>query len=282
MIRVRLRWWLIFGLVGAASAATVSARSPIYQPPDDIVPIPLDATSIARGKHLVEAVAVCTICHGDDLGGKLAFDDPFLGHGYTANLTGGRGGIAGSYTVADWIRAIRYGVRPDGRAIAFMPSDHYNALSDADLGAVIAYARSVPPIDNERSSVELNPLARLFIGAGLFGEVNRTAMIDFSASRSPAQRDLGAYLVDVAGCSFCHGPELTGSQGPEPGAPPAPDLTAKGQLSRWTSTEFIMSIRNGVGADGHAINPKYMPWLGYRRMTDPELVAIWQFAGHPQ
>jgi mono/diheme cytochrome c family protein len=270
----------LLGLVGVASVLFVSTRDRIYRPPADAVPIPTDTGSIARGKHLVEAVAVCTICHGDDLAGKLAFDDPFLGHGYTANLTRGRGGIGNRYQAADWIRSIRYGVRPDGSGIAFMPSDHYNAISDADLGAMIAYLRSVPPVDNERTSVELNPWARLLIAAGLFGQVNRTALIDLSTPRTRAPRDAGEYLADVGGCSFCHGPGLAGSQGPEPGAPAAPNLTGDGSLRQWTLAEFITSMRNGLADDGHAINPKYMPWQGYRKMTDPELAAIWRFAGH--
>ena len=274
------RWCIVLAVAGFIGAAIWSMREPIYHPPDDVIAIPTGADAIVRGKHLVDAVAVCTICHGDDLGGKLAFDDPFLGHGYTANLTGGRGGIGRRYDTSDWIRAIRYGVRPDGTGIAFMPSDHYNAISDADLGAVIAYVKSVPAVANERTSVELNFMARLLIGTGLFGEGNRTAIIDFAAPRSRMQPDAGAYLVDVGGCSFCHGRDLTGSQGPEPGAPPAPNLTASGPLQRWTSTEFMMSIRNGLASDGHAIDPKYMPWLGYRRMTDQELIDIWRFAGH--
>lgn len=268
------------GLAGLFGVVLALQSSRTYRPPDDHVPIPTDAASIAYGKHLVEAVAVCTICHGDDLGGKLAFDDPFLGHGYTANLTGGRGGVGRRYAERDWVRSIRYGVRPDGHGIAFMPSDHYNQISDPDLGAIVAYLLVLPPVDNERTAVELNPLARLLIALGAFGEVNRTARIDFSAPRAPPSSDRGAYLVAVGGCTFCHGLHLTGSQGPEPGAPPAPDLTAGGRLRLWSLADFSASIRNGIGADGHAINPRYMPWLGYRSMTDAELAAIWRFAGH--
>jgi mono/diheme cytochrome c family protein len=257
-----------------------SPRSRLYHPREDQVPIPSDANSIARGKHLVEAVAVCTICHGENLGGKLAFDDPFLGHGYTANLTRGQGGIAARYSATDWVRSIRYGVRPDGRGIIFMPSDHYNRLSDQDLGAIIAYLLSLPAVDNLRTSVELNPLAGLLIDVGVFGEVIPTARIDFDASRTRAEEDPGAYLVDVGGCTFCHGPRLTGGQGPEPGAPAAPDLTANGPLKHATFAAFAQSMRSGVGANGRAIEPKYMPWLGYRHMTDEELAAIWRFCGH--
>ena len=268
---------LIVVTAGVFLVALGSPRSRIYQPPEDPIPIPTDAGSIARGKHLVEAVAVCTICHADNLGGKLAFEDNFLGRGYTANLTSGRGGVGRTYSTADWVRSIRYGVRPNGRGIIFMPSDYFNRISDADLGAMIAYLQSLPPVDNERTAVEINPAARLMIDLGMFGDVVRAARIDFHAPRPPPPSDPGAYLVALGGCTFCHGPHLTGGQGPEPGAPSGPDLTASGQLSRWSLADFVATMRNGVDPAGHPIEPKYMPWLGYRNMTDDELRSIWLY-----
>ncbi len=253
-----------------------TGRHRIYHPPNDEITIPNDAASLAHGKHLVEAVAVCTICHGDNLGGKLAFEDHFLGRGYTANLTRGRGGIGARYTTADWVRSIRFGVRPDGRGIIFMPADYYNVMSDADLGAVIAYLQSLPAVDNERTRVELNFVARLLIDFGLFGEVIRAARIDYLKPLSSRSDGSGAYLVTLAGCTFCHGERLSGGQGPEPGAPSGPDLTRYGALSGWTEADFAKTLRTGVTKSGHLINPKYMPWLGYRRMSDAEIKLIWQ------
>jgi mono/diheme cytochrome c family protein len=267
-------------LIGAAAVALLvlgSPRNRIYRPPDDRILIPSDSASIARGKHLVEAVAVCTICHGENLGGKLAFQDSFLGRGYTANLTSGRGGVGRTYSDADWVRSIRYGVRPDGRGIIFMPSDYFNRITDADLGAMIAYLKSLAPVDNERTAVEINFAPRLMIDLGMFGDVVRAARIDFHPPRPPSPSDPGAYLVQLGGCTFCHGPNLTGGQGPEPGAPGGPDLTASGPLSRWSLADFVATMRNGVDPAGHPIKPKYMPWLGYRNMTDDELQSIWLY-----
>jgi mono/diheme cytochrome c family protein len=267
-------------LLGAALILVVEINSPrnrTYRPPEDKIVVPTDAASIARGQHLVEAVAVCTICHGDDLGGKLAFEDAFLGRGYTANLTSGRGGVGQTYSDADWIRSIRYGVRPDGRGIIFMPSDYFNRISDADLGAIIAYLRGLRPVDNERTAVEINLPARILIDLGVFGDVVRAARIDFHASRLAPPSDPGAYLVALGGCTFCHGPHLTGGQGPEPGAPGGPDLTSTGPLSRWSLAEFVATMRTGITPEGHAIAPKYMPWLGYRHMTDEELRSVWLY-----
>ena len=268
---------ILLGLAGIVLLEMGSSRNRTYRPPEDDIPIPTDAASIARGGHLVEAVAVCTICHGDNLGGKLAFEDAFLGRGYTANLTGGRGGVGRYYSNADWVRSIRYGVRPDGRGIIFMPSDYFNQISDADLGAMIAYLQSLPPVDNDRTAVEINFTARLMIDLGIFGDVVRAARIDFRARRPPPTADPGAYLVAVGGCTFCHGPQLTGGQGPEPGAPGGPDLTSGGPLSRWSLADFVATMRLGLNPEGHPIQPKYMPWLGYRNMTDDELRSIWQY-----
>ena len=267
-------------IVVAAALLAVALRWPdrTYRPPQETITVPADPASIARGQHLVKAVAVCIVCHGDDLGGKLAFDDPLLGHGYTANLTAGRGGIGKRYTVQDWVRSIRYGVRPDRTAIQFMPSDHYNTISDADLGAMIGYLTQLPSIDNERTHVELNPVARVLMAVGLFGEVNRTARIDFAHPRSGFSPDEGAYLTQIAGCTFCHGSQLEGGQGPEPGAPAAPNLMGTDPLRAITKADFVRSLRQGIAMDGHMIEPKYMPWLGYRYMTDPELTSIWQHA----
>lgn len=278
----RFQWLAAAVLLFVAVAGIVYWRistSPLnrlYNAPNDPITIPTDAASVARGKHLVEAVAVCTICHGANLGGKLAFSDSFLGRGYTSNLTAGRGGIGKSYADADWIRSIRYGVRPDGRGIPFMPSDYFNKLTDSDTGAIIAYLKSLPPVDNERTHVEIKLPARILISLGVFGDLVRAAKIDF---RAPPQMpyDEGGYLVEIGGCTFCHGIGLTGGQGPEPGAPRGTDLTATGPLSRWSFSNFRDTMRNGVDPRGHAIDPKFMPWLGYRNMTDGELNAVWRY-----
>ena len=146
-----------------------------------------------------------------------------------------------------------------------------------DTGAIIAYLKSLPPVDNTRTRIEINFPARLLIDIGVFGDLVRVAKIDFRAQRPKPPNNEGKYLIDVGGCTFCHGLDLAGGQGPEPGAPAGTDLTRGGPLSRWSLSGFTSTMRNGVDPAGHAIDPKYMPWLGYRNMTDAELQAIWQY-----
>ena len=50
-----------------------------------------------RGRHLAGAVAQCTFCHGEDLGGRAMADDPWVGRLHASNLTTGRGGVARHY-----------------------------------------------------------------------------------------------------------------------------------------------------------------------------------------
>lgn len=262
---------VVVRLVWVPSARTAHYAVPRPSP----VAIPADFRAIARGKHLAESVAVCTLCHGDDLGGRLAFEHPLLGRGYTPNLTRGRGGIGADYEVTDWVRALRHGVDRSGRGLLFMPVDHYRHLRDEDLGAMIAYFNSLPPVDNSSPGLELTAIARLMIDLGLSGEVVRAAKIDHAAPPPVPPVQEGAYLVQLGGCTFCHGADLAGGQGLEPGAPPGPNLTRSGRLTSRAYGAFVAAMRTGAAADGHAIDPRFMPWQGYRRMSDEELRAVW-------
>src|SRR5690606_30225998 len=107
------------------------------------------SATIARGAHLASALGKCADCHGDGLGGNVMVDDPALGRLSAPNLTRGRGGVTADFAMADWDRAIRHGVRPDGTGLVVMPSEDYAALTDADLAALVGYLRQLPPVDRE-------------------------------------------------------------------------------------------------------------------------------------
>src|SRR5215469_1917095 len=109
--------------------------------------IPRDAASIARGHHLAFAITKCLDCHGQGLGGKIFVDVPPF-RLVAPNLTRGVGGVGATLTDADFARAIRDGVAPDGHGLYVMPSADFTHLSDADVADIIAYVKSVPPVDN--------------------------------------------------------------------------------------------------------------------------------------
>jgi mono/diheme cytochrome c family protein len=244
------------------------------------VAVSTDPATIAQGAH-VAVIRGCADCHTETLGGQIFIDEAPLMRLSASNLTGGRGGVGGSYTVEDWVRAIRHGIGPDGKPLLFMPSHEFAILSDADLGALIAYIRQVPPVDNELPANSVRPLGRFLFATGRLPLV-AAELIDHGAVR-PAPptpgptADYGAYLA--TGCAGCHGETYSGGPipGAPPGTPPAKNITpdpATG-IGRWTEADFFRALREGKRPDGSDIHP-FMPWRLTSRMTDDEIRALWQ------
>lgn len=243
-----------------------------------------DPETVARGRHLGEAVAQCAFCHADDLSGRALADDPWVGRIWAPNLTPGRGGLSAGDTDADLARAIRDGIALDGRSVRLMPSDHFRALGDADLAAIIAWLRSVPPVDSEHPASAAGPLTRLALVTGLAPELLAAERIDHDAPPPPAPAPgetaaYGSYLVGVGICRVCHHDDLKGGLHPLalPGEPPPSDLTAAGPLSDWSEAEFVQTMRSGTTPDGRPLDAEYMPWPRYAQMSDPELLAVWAY-----
>ena len=239
-----------------------------------------DPAQIARGQHLVTAVTKCVDCHTADLSGKLFIDGGPFATIYASNLTGGKGGVLASYTDAQLEAAIRHGVRRDGRGLMVMPSDEYANLSDEDVSAIIAYLRSLRPVDREQPSSKLGPVGRALMTAGALPLIP-AARIDHDAARQPVPpagptREYGQYLVSVGGCRGCHGPNLVGGPSPEPGAPAAANITPAGPIGQWSEADFNRAIRTGTRPDGSKLKD-FMPWRSMSRHTDDELHAIWLY-----
>lgn len=248
-------------------------------------PAPLSAAGEAvtteRGRHAA-TIRGCLDCHGDTLGGRVFLDDPMIGRFVASNLTRGKGGIGASYTDEDWVRAIRHGVRPNGRALLVMPSDEFSVLSDADVASVIAYIKSVPSVDNvlPQSAVSLTGRAIMTLDRDV--AVLSAERIDHGAARVPAPpvgvtREYGRYLA--SSCLSCHGPTLSGGKipGVPPGWPPAGNLTPEPgtAITRWSEEGFAATLRTGVTPEGRQLDGRYMPWKVIGQMTDAEIEALW-------
>lgn len=244
------------------------------------VEIPADAEAVARGKHIVHAVASCVSCHGPALEGQVFIDGMPIGVVVASNLTTGAGGVGSVYEDQDWVAALRYGVGADGKALLpMMPSDSYHALSDEDLGAVIAYLQSLPPVDSEAPLTALAFTGKIIMGVLSQGDfpANYLSTSDPSTATTPtgATIEHGTYLVSVGSCRHCHGDALSGGQ-VDPESLPGPNLTPGGDLGEWAEADFINAIRTGLRPNGSQINP-FMPWPHYRDMTDDELTSIWLY-----
>jgi mono/diheme cytochrome c family protein len=159
-----------------------------------------------------------------------------------------------------------------------MPSAQYYHLSDADLGAIIAYLRSVPPARRDLKATSYGPISRVLLAMGKL-PVLQAALIDRGAARPvPAPGvtvEYGSYLA--LPCRGCHGPGLSGGVDPagDPSWPPTSNLTPEG-LGKWSEADFTRLLREGKRPVGTEVNPA-MPWRFLRQLSDDEISALWLY-----
>ncbi len=272
---------LAVGLLFAAAYITTEQRAAkTYPVPLTDIAVPTDATAIEQGRHFA-TVRGCLSCHGPDLGGEVLFDVPPIGTVYSSNLTTGQNGIAARYSDAELARAIRYGLRADGTSVLVMPSHELTGISAEELGQLIAYIRSVPPVDTQPLVQRFAPLGRVLVMLGQLPAYT-AELVDFErdypAVMPPAASvEYGEYLAIT--CTGCHNPAFSG--GPLPGAqegdPPAMNLTQGGELIGWTLEDFKLAVTTGLTPSGRQLRDDYMPWSTYAELTDIELEAIWLY-----
>lgn len=235
--------------------------------PIETVSVPIDSDAVARGKHIA-TIWGCTKCHGANLSGSLITHDPIdgivpiLGTIPASNLTSGKGGIAQSYTNTDWVRAVRHGVKPDGRVEIFMYD--YSAMSDRDLGDLLAYLKQIPPVDADYPATSYGPILPIAPAIGIFTPV--AEVIDHGVPRvanpvPSATKEYGKYLSAL--CTACHG---TGLVAPLQG--------------KWKQEDFMREVRTGVMPNGRQIGDA-MPSSIYGEMNDTELTALWLYLQNP-
>ena len=102
---------------------------------------PSEAPTAEYGRYLATG---CTGCHNASFsGGKIAGGDPAWPE--AANLTSDATGLAG-WSLADFTRALREGIRPDGSEIdPAMPVEFTSRMTDTEIEAVYTYLMSLEP-----------------------------------------------------------------------------------------------------------------------------------------
>ena len=292
MIRKILKWiGIVLGsLIGLLVLAFVilyvigtvkwnRVREKDYEVPVQTIIIPTDQASIARGEHIA-TIRMCRYCHTEDLSGQ-SDEVPGLITLSFPNLTGG--GVGATNTDDDWVRAIRHGVGHDGRGLILMPSRVWYYLSDEDLSDLIAYLKSLPPVDNDLPTTALGPLGRVML---VLGQIPPEAtqpdvtVIDHDGPRPVTAEpgvtvEYGKYLAST--CALCHGSNLNGQTISE-GGPDylAPNLTPGGEVAFWSEEEFMTTLQTGITPNGHQLKD-VMPWKYFGQMTNEELKAVWMY-----
>ncbi|HYM31789.1 MAG TPA: cytochrome c [Candidatus Cybelea sp.] len=247
----------------------------------------------ARGAYLVRA-AGCITCHTDEkshgppFGGGRAIPTPF-GTFYSPNITPDRATGIGAWSDADFLGALKRGVRPDGAALfpAF-PYTTYTRMSDRDALAIKAYLFSLPAVKRANKAHDVWPFAWRF--PVVFWKWMFFKPGEFEPDpKASAEVNRGAYLVNaLAHCGECHTPRnvagglelskfLSGTpDGPE--GERAPNITPDKEtgIGKWDKDDLVELLKDGrkpnfdnvQGTMGAAIKD------GFKYLTDADLNAV--------
>ena len=259
---------------------------------------------VDRGHYLAHYVTQCMDCHSVRDTGKFSMPVVPGTEGGGAPIPFGKAeGIPGEVTppnitpfaLKDWsdeeiIKAITGGINKKGDTLfPIMPYQHYSKMAKNDILAIVAYIRTLKPI--ERTT----PPRKLEIPMSMLGPL---PVVNLDNNTIPDKADkvkYGEYIVNTAVCSECHTP--MGPQGPDFSkifsggfvfdlpmfkvgvANITPD-SATG-IGTWTEEMFLARFKNN-GAD-EMVN-KYpgrmnsiMPWAMYAKMGEEELKAVYAY-----
>lgn len=255
------------------------------------VPAAADDAAVARGAYLA-AAAGCDQCHTDSKnkgtpyagGRKLASEFGVIA---TPNITPDRATGIGGWSAADFARAMRWGIAPDGtHYVPAFPFPYFARLSDGDLADLKAFLDSLAPVSQPRldgaESLGLLARARAAIGAALG---NASAPPPLAGDAAIAR---GAYLVAAVGhCGDCHTPRtwlgapdagryLAGSHGGLEGTK-APNITPDRQtgIGKWSEDDVVSLLKEGIEPDGDFVGgPMAEIVRNTARLTDDDRRAV--------
>jgi len=278
-----------------------------YLPKAEAAPdikVEINELQVERGKYLANHVMLCMDCHavrdfslfagpptpGTLGGGGDVFDQNmgFPGRFVSRNLT--------PFALSDWtdgeiFRAITTGVSRDGSALfPVMPYPHYSKLAEEDIYAVIAYLRTLDPIENElESSTADFPVSILINTMPVEPEFQPRPTLD-----NPV--DYGRYMITAAACTDCHTRMENGAFVGEPYAGGNEFRLPDGSIVRSANlTPHETGIKNmskeqfvrrfKVYADSSYAPNKVapgefqtlMPWQMYAGMATEDLEAIYDY-----
>ncbi|MBC8051657.1 MAG: cytochrome c [Sphingobacteriaceae bacterium] len=157
-----------------------------------------------------------------------------------------------------------------------MPAHESSVLSKEDLASLIAYCKSMPPVDTKKEKLkEMGPIGRVLIVldkvAVLPAErINHESTLTTSTPTNAVA--LGKYLAST--CEGCHRPNMKGGTALAPGYPAIPDISGTGAPGNWSEAQFISTIRKGKTPEGRLLRNKFMPWQNMQHFSDVELQSI--------
>jgi mono/diheme cytochrome c family protein len=288
-------------IIGAVSY--ISFALPNVGPPPSDLKVEITPEKVAHGKYMAYHVMMCVDCHsvrdfsqfsgppvpstltagGERFDQSMGFPGVFI----SPNIT--------PYGIGDWtdgeiFRLITTGVRKDGTPIfPVMPYHSYGTIDAEDIEAVIAYLRTLEPIETNlpKSKADFP-----------FNLILRTMPTEARLTKKPNPSDqvaYGGYLVNAAACADCHtkfekgdfvGEKLAGGRAfefPE-GVLTSPNLTPhESGIGNWTKEMFVQRFKmyENEHLTSHEVKPgefqTIMPWVMYAGMKETDLQAIFTY-----
>jgi cytochrome c5 len=170
------------------------------------------AELIKKGEYLAQA-GDCIACHtkpgGLPFAGGLPISTPF-GIIYSPNITSDRHYGIGNWSLAQFSKAMREGVAPDGsNYFPVFPYPSFTKLTDQDIAALKAYFDAVPPVPLANKPLDM-PIPFRWRFLQFFWKLMffdyRKGVFKPNPEQS-AKWNRGAYLVQGLGhCGMCHTP----------------------------------------------------------------------------
>lgn len=253
-----------------------------------------DTGAVARGEYVFRA-AGCLACHTDEdgggapLAGGRALESPF-GTFYSPNITPDREHGIGAWSEADFERALRRGVAPDGSPYyPSFPYPAYTRMRSEDVRALWAYLRTVAPVGRGDRPHALPWYLR--VRAAVWG----WRLLYFEPGEmapSPEGGEAwnrGAYLAEAqAHCGECHTPRgLLGgldqtrrhagtSQGPDGAAVPNITPDRETGIGRWRADDLAYFLKTGATPAGDYTGGLMAEVVdhGTRYLTEEDRLAI--------
>ena len=263
------------------------------------------AAKVKCGDYLVNAVANCMHCHADRDFTKYG-GPPVPG---TEGQGGQKKGVwvsnitpaaLASQTDEEIIRTITTGINHLGDTLfATMPYMSYKYLTRYDAESIVAYLRTLKPINNKVPPMDLGnrPVGILTSMYHDWYENDVYQDLDQPLLDSASQK--GKYLVTIGGCVACHtnidlkllafkrdsllaGGQLSNKPGQKfkvVSANITPD-SATG-IGTWTEEVFLAKFASYRNKEMYAHDPgKYnseMPWSIFANMTDEDIRSIYRY-----
>lgn len=269
----RILWTISSALaaVGMAAAVVVTLNLRGEEPLPAAETLESTPALVQRGEYLAR-VGNCMACHttqgGAPFAGGRGIETPF-GVVHSSNLTPDPAQGIGSWTSAEFWRAMHHGRSKDGRLLypAF-PYPNYTQVTRADADAIFVYLQSLPAAaDANRAHALRFPYstqAALGVWRALFFAPGEPV----AEPVQTAEYDRGAYLVNGLGhCTACHTPRnalgatadakaFTGGLIPvQNWYAPALNAAAEAGVKEWATGDVVALLKTGVAPQGSVLGP---------------------------